>query len=119
MFSVFFLLRIACINFVELCKKKNNDGAWRDEIAAMQAFSHSGLPYLGTSGIILAGEDNDSSREFMINVQNGGLSSRKPNGTNEASASESTISPVSLDNNQGNVRNSCSCYLRSHVTCDC
>ncbi|KAL8510320.1 hypothetical protein ACS0TY_017215 [Phlomoides rotata] len=46
-------LREACINFIELCKKKNDDKIWMDEVAAMQA------SYLGTSGIILAGENND------------------------------------------------------------
>lgn len=38
---------------MELCKKKNDDKIWMDEVAAMQA------SYLGTSGIILAGENND------------------------------------------------------------
>ncbi|KAJ0045679.1 hypothetical protein Pint_04475 [Pistacia integerrima] len=52
-------LRQACINFMDLCKKKNEDALWMDEIAAMQAFSQPELPYIATSGIILAGEDND------------------------------------------------------------
>ncbi|KAL9160191.1 hypothetical protein ABFS82_08G183800 [Erythranthe guttata] len=30
-------LREACINFMELCKKKNDDKIWMDEVAAMQA----------------------------------------------------------------------------------
>ncbi|KAI3466135.1 hypothetical protein Pfo_022798 [Paulownia fortunei] len=46
-------LREACINFMELCNKKNDDKIWMDEVAAMQA------SYLGTSGIIIAGENND------------------------------------------------------------
>ncbi|TXG67076.1 hypothetical protein EZV62_008351 [Acer yangbiense] len=54
-------LREACINFLELCKRKNEDALWMDEIAAMQAFPRPDLPYLATSGIILAGEDNDPS----------------------------------------------------------
>ncbi|KAK6132715.1 hypothetical protein DH2020_033520 [Rehmannia glutinosa] len=44
-------LREACINFMELCNKKNDDKIWMDEVAAMQA------SYLGASGIILAGEN--------------------------------------------------------------
>ncbi|KAM7278604.1 hypothetical protein ACFE04_005738 [Oxalis oulophora] len=51
-------LREACINFMELCKKKNQDRLWIDEIAAMQAFPRQELTYLGSSGIILAGEEN-------------------------------------------------------------
>ncbi|KAF5728022.1 hypothetical protein HS088_TW21G00164 [Tripterygium wilfordii] len=54
-------LREACINFMELCKKKNQDRLWMDEIAAMQAFARPELPYLATSGVILAGEENDPS----------------------------------------------------------
>lgn len=38
---------------MELCKKKNDDKIWMDEVAAMQA------SYMGTSGIIFAGENND------------------------------------------------------------
>ncbi|KAK6154325.1 hypothetical protein DH2020_008573 [Rehmannia glutinosa] len=49
-------LREACINFMELCNKKNDDKIWMDEVAAMQA------SYLGASGIILAGENNGLSQ---------------------------------------------------------
>ncbi|KAL0320693.1 UNVERIFIED_CONTAM: COP1-interacting protein 7 [Sesamum radiatum] len=49
-------LREACINFMELCKQKNNDKIWMDEVAAMQA------SYLGTSGITFAGESHDLSQ---------------------------------------------------------
>ncbi|MCI27898.1 dentin sialophosphoprotein-like, partial [Trifolium medium] len=51
-------LREACLNFLELCKQKNEDKLWMDEIAAMQVSSQAVLPYLRTSGIILAGEDD-------------------------------------------------------------
>ncbi|XP_028791924.1 COP1-interacting protein 7-like, partial [Neltuma alba] len=81
-------LREACINFLELCKQKNEDRLWIDEIAAMQAHSHPELPYLRTSGIILAGEDNDA-----VGKQNGFV---------DASFSESTPSHASLDINQDN-----------------
>ncbi|KAL6544381.1 COP1-interacting protein 7 [Orobanche minor] len=53
-------LREACINFMELCKKKNDDKIWMDEVAAMQA------SYMGTSGIILAGESNDLSESGLL-----------------------------------------------------
>ncbi|KAH6764301.1 hypothetical protein C2S51_015550 [Perilla frutescens var. frutescens] len=46
-------LREACINFMELCNKKNDDKIWLDEVAAMQA------SYLGTSRTIFSGENND------------------------------------------------------------
>ncbi|KAG6385469.1 hypothetical protein SASPL_154304 [Salvia splendens] len=46
-------LREACINFMELCNKKNSDKIWLDEVAAMQA------SYLGMSGAVYTGESND------------------------------------------------------------
>ncbi|XP_038689709.1 COP1-interacting protein 7-like isoform X2 [Tripterygium wilfordii] len=52
-------LREACINFMELCKKKNQDRLWMDEIAAIQAFARPEFPYLATSGVVLSGEEND------------------------------------------------------------
>lgn len=76
---------------MELCKKKNQDRLWMDEIAAMQA-SRLELPYVGTSGIILAGEEN-------YPTQIGGLSGGKQNGSVDASVSDSG----SLDLNQGTV----------------
>lgn len=70
---------------MELCKNKNEDALWMDEIAAMQACSRPELPYLATSGIILAGEDNDPSGK-----QNGSLD-----------ASDTTTSHGSLDMKHG------------------
>lgn len=72
-------LREACINFMELCKKKNEDRLWMDEIAAMQACSRPDLSFMGNSGIILAGEDND-----MMNVA--AFSGGKQNGSVDASS---------------------------------
>ncbi|KAL1567131.1 COP1-interacting protein 7 [Salvia divinorum] len=46
-------LREACINFMELCNKKNNDKIWLDEVAAIQA------SYYGMSGAVYTGENND------------------------------------------------------------
>ena len=74
-----------------------------DELAAMQALSHAEFPYLGNSGIILAGEDNDHSQGIMINVHNSDLSSKKPDGSIDASASDSTMSHRSLDVNKGAI----------------
>ncbi|KAL2476103.1 COP1-interacting protein 7 [Abeliophyllum distichum] len=79
-------LREACINFMVLWNKKNDDRLWMAEVEAMQACSHSEFSFLGTSGIVLAGEDNDLNH----------------NGITKASASESTTSHGSLDTNQDN-----------------
>lgn len=64
---------------MELCKKKNDDKIWMDEVAAMQA------SYLGTSGIILAGENNDLSRAVLA----------------KSSASDSITRDGSLDTSEG------------------
>ncbi|OVA00537.1 hypothetical protein BVC80_9087g23 [Macleaya cordata] len=84
-------LREACINFKELCNKKRNDGLWMDELAAVQAFSQPELPYLATSGIILAGDGG---------LSNGPLD---PTGSLDASVSDSTTSHASADINQGHM----------------
>ncbi|CAN8326114.1 unnamed protein product [Cochlearia groenlandica] len=52
-------LREACVNFAELCKRKNEDRMWVDQITAMQTFPRPELSFMGDSGIILAGEEND------------------------------------------------------------
>lgn len=70
-----------------------------EEIAAMQALSQPQLPYLATSGIILAGEDNDPSQ----NLNQSTLSIGK-NGSLDTSVSDSIASHGSLDANQGIVR---------------
>ncbi|KAI3937050.1 hypothetical protein MKX01_015265 [Papaver californicum] len=79
-------LRQACKIFMELCDKKNNDRLWMDELAAVQAFTQPELPYLATSGIILTGD--------------GGLD---PNGSVDASVSDSTTNHASADVNQGST----------------
>lgn len=95
--SISCLFREACVKFMELCKKKNDDRLWMDELAAMQAYSHSEFPYLANSGIVLAGEDNDHSQGIVMNVNNIGLSS------------DSTLSHESLDSHQGISNSSPSC----------
>lgn len=87
-------LREACLNFKDLCKKKNEDRFWVDEIAAMQAIVQPDLSYLGTSGIILAGEDNNPAQSFMM----GG----KQDGSTDVSMSDSITSHGSSDANQDN-----------------
>lgn len=82
-------LREACINFKDLCKKKNEDRFWVDEIAAMQAIVQPDLSFMGTSGIILAGEDN---------ITMGG----KQDGSTDVSMSDSFTSHGSSDANQDN-----------------
>ncbi|KAJ7981700.1 COP1-interacting protein [Quillaja saponaria] len=94
-------LREACLNFLDLCKQKNEDGLWIDEIAAMQACAQPELPYLGTSGIILANDDNSPTGNLMINVNQNRFSNGKQNGSVDASVSDSTASHGSLDANLG------------------
>ncbi|KAK8706167.1 hypothetical protein V6N13_049742 [Hibiscus sabdariffa] len=81
-------LREACINFMELCKRKNEDRLWMAELAAMQA-SRPDLSYLGTSGIVLAGEENNPSPNLTIN-----FSTAKQAGSADASeAGSGDINP--------------------------
>ncbi|XP_072987656.1 COP1-interacting protein 7-like [Typha latifolia] len=49
-------LREACLNFKDLCKKKEKDKSWIDELAAMEAYSQPEGSYFGTSGIMLTSE---------------------------------------------------------------
>ncbi|XVE50336.1 hypothetical protein DITRI_Ditri01bG0154100 [Diplodiscus trichospermus] len=82
-------LRGACINFIDLCKRKNEDRLWMAELAAMQAFPRPDLSYHGTSGIILTGEENDPIPNLTLN-----FSSRKQNGSADASdAGSGDINP--------------------------
>ncbi|XWS52029.1 hypothetical protein CRYUN_Cryun11dG0032400 [Craigia yunnanensis] len=82
-------LREACINFMDLCKRKNEDRLWMAELAAMQACARPDLSYLGTSGIILAGEENDPSQNITMNFSSG-----KQNGSADASdAGSGDINP--------------------------
>lgn len=85
---------------MELCNKKRDDGIWMDEVAALQAYSPSEFSYFGRSGIMLAAEHSDVTQDIMMNNQNIGLSSRKQNGSIDASTSD-TISHGSLDTNLG------------------
>ncbi|OIT00444.1 PREDICTED: uncharacterized protein LOC109228956 [Nicotiana attenuata] len=94
-------LREACIKFMELCNKKRDDGIWMDEVAALQAYSPSEFSYFGRSGIMLAAEHSDVTQDIMMNNQNIGISSRKQNGSIDASTSD-TISHGSLDTNLEN-----------------
>ncbi|KAL3820537.1 hypothetical protein ACJIZ3_006442 [Penstemon smallii] len=50
-------LKVACKEFKELYKKKHSDDQWRDELAAVKAYPVTELSYMGTSGIVLAGEN--------------------------------------------------------------
>lgn len=59
------------MNFLELCKQKNEDKLWMDEIAAMQVSSQPVLPYLRTSGIVLAGEDESTPSHASLDIGQG------------------------------------------------
>ena len=65
---------------MDLCKRKNEDRLWMAELAAMQARARPDLSYLGTSEIILAGEENDPSQNLMMNFSSG-----KQNGSADVS----------------------------------
>ncbi|XP_019193025.1 PREDICTED: uncharacterized protein LOC109187300 [Ipomoea nil] len=83
-------LREACINFLELCNKKSNDGIWLDEVAAMQACTPSEFSYFEKSGIAIAGEDKFYNQDAMVNFRN------------VSSPPKSTISHGSSDTHQDN-----------------
>ena len=107
MFFLCLFGREACINFIELCKQKNDDRLWMDELAAMQACPQPVMPYLENSGIILAGEDTDPAHGMVININRNG----KPNGGLDNSVSDSTTSHGSLEANQGKGLISVNYYL--------
>ncbi|TYJ01617.1 hypothetical protein E1A91_A13G166300v1 [Gossypium mustelinum] len=69
--------------------RENENRLWMAEVAAMQACPRPDLSYLGTSGIVLAGEENDPNQNLMMS-----LSSTKQNGSADASdAGSSDIYP--------------------------
>lgn len=79
-------LREACIEFKDLCKMKNNDGLWMDELAAMAAFPPSELAYTGTSGLLIATESNASNLNNELNFET------NPEGnTDQASSTPSNV----------------------------
>ncbi|GJY01247.1 hypothetical protein Tco_0359399 [Tanacetum coccineum] len=65
-------LRDACLNFMELCNTKSIDTVWKDEVAAIQAYSCSQYDYMERSGGIL---EYDNGKEFKINNRVGNLRS--------------------------------------------
>ncbi|GMH05657.1 hypothetical protein Nepgr_007497 [Nepenthes gracilis] len=95
-------LREACLNFMDLCKKKNEDRLWRNEIAAMQACPQTEFAYAGTSGIVLAGEANNPTQNFMTTAHSGSVSTGKPYSATDASLSDSTTSHGSSEINPDN-----------------
>lgn len=97
----FDLSREACLNFVELCKKKNTDRLWINELEAMQTCTQPQLSYMGTSGIVLTGEDMDPAQNIMMNIHNGVLSSMDQSSQIDLSVSDSTTSHASSGVNQG------------------
>ncbi|CAL1372734.1 unnamed protein product [Linum trigynum] len=54
-------LKQACVNFKELCQKKNGDGLWMKELAAMEAYSPAELAFSPTPVIVLTNEALDGS----------------------------------------------------------
>ncbi|XP_031391853.1 COP1-interacting protein 7 [Punica granatum] len=71
-------LREACIEFKELCMKKQSDVPWMEELSAMEAYSSSELSFPATSGIILTSEMNYQTSDNNL----------VPNGSPDASKQE-------------------------------
>jgi len=90
------------MEFRELCKKKHSDGLWMDELAAMQASSQPDLPFLASSGVILACESTPLSHNNMLNSQSNGISAVRlvSNGSLDAS-SDSSASQANSDTVKG------------------
>ncbi|KAI4321883.1 hypothetical protein MLD38_035211 [Melastoma candidum] len=78
-------MREACVNFMNLCKEKEEDRHWKDEIAAMQALSRPDFPFLGASGIMLASDDVPG---YTTGIQDGGSMSGKSNNSGDASVAD-------------------------------
>lgn len=87
---------------MNLCKEKNEDRLWIDEIAAMRALSRPDFPQMGTSGIVLASEGNDRDSQIM-NLRDGGPSPSHGhhNGSMDMFLTDSAMIHGSLDANQG------------------
>lgn len=83
-------LREACIEFKDLCKKKNNDGLWMDELAAMAAYPPSELAYTGTSGLLIATESNASTLNNDLNFEQTNTEGDKHN-TDQAPSTPSNV----------------------------
>ncbi|KAL8264366.1 hypothetical protein R6Q59_022496 [Mikania micrantha] len=74
-------LREACLSFMELCNTKSNDRVWMDEVAAMQAYSHSQYAYT----------EDDFSQELRINIKNGNFAAKNLNGSVDGTSHESQL----------------------------
>lgn len=72
---------------MNLCKEKEEDRHWKDEIAAMQALSRPDFPYLGTSGIVLA--TDDSGPGHIAGIPDGGSLSGNSNNSGDVSVPDS------------------------------
>lgn len=82
MIVLYFLgsIRVACTDFIELYKKKHSDDQWMGELAAVQAYPMPDLSYMGTSGIMLAGDLSlvrTASSELDATVTSGNSDSSK------------------------------------------
>lgn len=91
-------LREACTEFKDLCMKKHTDDLWMDELAAMKAMPQPELPFMDTSGIILAPEMGPYQNNTFNFDNNGKLMSH---GSLDAS-SDSITSHENADGNKDN-----------------
>lgn len=85
-------LRAACADFKELYNKKHSDDQWIGELAAVQACSVPDLSYMGTSGIMVAGE----------NIHGNGISTTSLMRTGSEPLSDLTATPTNSDGSKEN-----------------
>uniref|UniRef100_A0A7N0RDS8 COP1-interacting protein 7 n=1 Tax=Kalanchoe fedtschenkoi TaxID=63787 RepID=A0A7N0RDS8_KALFE len=97
-------LREACCDFIELCKKKNQDRLWMAEVAAMQA-CHSQLSYSGASGIVLADDDSGVIHQYPVDASAPNQVSDQPevNGKPQSPSPWANIYPQYFPNYYGQI----------------
>ncbi|KAF5474352.1 hypothetical protein F2P56_006257 [Juglans regia] len=98
-------LREACINFKDLCKKKDADGLWMEELTAMQACSPPELSFVEASGIVLTNEISAHNQRAVLDSSKGSVSTIKgvPNESLDTSKSGSSTSQASLHSKKDNT----------------
>lgn len=109
------ICREACINFKDLCKKKDADGLWMEELTAMQACSPSELSYVEASGIVLTTEISAHNQRAVFDSSKSSVSTIKgvPNESFDTSKSGSSTSQASLHSKKG-IIHCCIAYLQCY-----
>lgn len=95
-------LRKACLEFKELCKKKEKDELWMDELAAMEAISRPAVAYSCTSAVSLPSETVYGQHSMPVGHVT--TCQVEPNGTlDETSADAMDTSAYSNTNQDNNM----------------